>query len=207
MKKSYSAIIFDLDGTLLNSVDLIVACFEATYLHFFGKVPTKEKILGDIGLPLKTVLTLVDKSRAWEMEVFYRAFQNENHDKFVSLYPGVLELLENLRKAGKKVGVGTSKARVGLDLCIKMFPLGLIQTWITADDVVNHKPDPEPLIKVAELLEVDPKECVYIGDTHFDKDAAKAAGMDFIGVTWGVGVIEELGERVISNFDELASVL
>jgi pyrophosphatase PpaX len=84
-----------------------------------------------------------------------------------------------------------------------MFPRDLVQVWITADDVEHHKPHPEPLLKVAQILGVDPKKCVYIGDTSIDQSAAKAAGMDFIGVTWGAG--RDLGDKVISNFYELST--
>lgn len=203
MIKSYSAIIFDLDGTLLNSIDLIVACYEATYKEFFGKIPPKEEILNQVGLPLKTSLESLDRNRASEMEDFYRKFQKENHDKYVSLYPGTIELLQSLKAKDIKVGVVTSKSRVGLDLCLHMFPRDLVQVWITADDVEHHKPHPEPLLKVAQILGVDPKKCVYIGDTSIDQSAAKAAGMDFIGVTWGAG--RDLGDKVISNFYELST--
>ncbi len=207
MEKRSLTVIFDLDGTLLNSIDLIVACYEATLSHFTGKVPTREEILKDVGLPLKTALERIDKDRAKEMEIYYRAFQKENHDKFASLYPGAIKLLEDLHKREIKVGVATSKARAGLELCLHMFPKDFVQVWITADDVEHHKPHPEPLLTVAETLQATPSNCVYVGDTHFDKESASNAGMQFIGVTWGAGLSNELGNKVVDTFDELRSSL
>lgn len=207
MEKRSLTVIFDLDGTLLNSIDLIVACYEATLSHFLGKVPTREEILNDVGLPLKTALERINKDKAKEMEIYYRAFQKDNHDKFASLYPGAIKILEDLHKREIKVGVATSKARAGLEICLHMFPKDFVQVWITADDVEHHKPHPEPLLTVAETLQTPASNCVYVGDTHFDKEAAGNAGMHFIGVTWGAGSRDELGSTAVDTFDELRSSL
>ncbi len=211
----WPVVLFDLDGTLADTVDLIVASYEHALQEVLeARVPAAE-IRTWIGRPLQAAVIDAFPDRADRIEQFVAAYRQWNlahHDEMIKQVPGMSGLLEDLITGGVRLGVVTSKmnrtaarglASVGLD--------GQIQILAGQEETGRHKPHPEPLLHAAHILGVDPGQCVYVGDATVDLQAAHAAGMDSIGVTWGAGQRGDLHDEqpvaVVEDVRELASVL
>lgn len=202
-------VIFDVDGTLLDSLTLIKEAWNITTEKHLGWKFPPDELSRRVGLPLRSQLIELDANKADEMEKTYRDFQKENHDKLVRLYPGVREFLNSLSKKDLLLGVATSKAKVGMDLSRPLFGEDTpIKTWITVDDVTHHKPHPEGLLLAAKNLGISPDECAYAGDSIYDDQAARAAGMISISVGWGVSDLVNLnGDYKAKSVEELEQII
>jgi pyrophosphatase PpaX len=186
----YEAILFDLDGTLVDSTELILSSYRHTMRTHLGRQLPDADWLATMGQPLRVQLRdyARDESEAQAMLDTYSAHNDEHHDSTIAPFPGVLDLIRKLLDAGYPLGIATSKRREfalrGLRVC------GLPVEWfgaiVTADDVERYKPDPEPLlVALAELGCESPSATMYVGDSPFDMAAGRAAGMDTVAVRWG----------------------
>jgi pyrophosphatase PpaX len=190
-------VLFDLDGTLVDSIPLILTSFRFATEHVLGEALSDEVVLRDVGVPLATQVRSFSEEHADELLRVYRAHNAEHHDALIREYDGVEEVLRELKARGLAIGVVTSKlnrvARMGLD----RFELsGLVDVLIGADDVEAHKPDPTPLLAAAQRLGVEPRRCAYVGDASVDMAAARAAGMISVAALWGPA---EFRERVLAE--------
>ncbi|CAA9471873.1 MAG: hypothetical protein AVDCRST_MAG12-843, partial [uncultured Rubrobacteraceae bacterium] len=144
----------------------------------------------------------------------YRAHHEEHHDALIAEFPGVDEALSRLRTAGVSVVVVTSKRRRSVEMALEMFP-GLdlvVDLFVTMEDTTEHKPHPEPLLKGLELAGDVPKErAVYVGDSPFDVQAAKVAGLRSVAVSWGAFSEDTLREaepdHLVPDIDAVVDVL
>lgn len=203
----WSTAIFDLDGTLCDTIALIVASYQHAHREVLGVELTAAEIRPWIGR------TLGDVYAAWPehaaaLEASYLTWNLANLERLQTGYDGMPELLGDLVAAGAKVGVATSKRRESARRSLAAAGLEqLIPVVCASDDTLRHKPDPEPLLKAAELVGVDPTTCVYLGDAVVDVQAAKAAGMAQVAVTWGAGdrtdLMLENPTAVVDTMDEL----
>jgi len=191
------AVLFDLDGTLIDTMAHILASFRHATAVVLGESLPDDVLMHNVGIPLKQQMREFtdDEALADELLAEYRTFNHACHDEMARLYPGTVQMLEDLLGRGVRMGVVTSKgtpmARRGIDL----FDLGrFFEVVVTADDVLKHKPDPYPILHAAELLGVAPTECVYVGDSPHDVQAGKAAGAYVVAVTWGVADAARLEE-------------
>jgi pyrophosphatase PpaX len=193
IRNPQSAILFDLDGTLIDSVELIVRSFQhATALHL-GQALAREAIVPTIGLALDTVLEGMAPGRGPVLVAPYREYMHANHDLLVRPYDGVLETLRELRERGYRLGIVTSKRRPAASLAFLRWMLDThVDVTVCAEDAPRTKPAPDPLLAAAALLGVTPAECCYVGDTPHDMIAARAAGMCAIAAPWGAGTRAEL---------------
>jgi pyrophosphatase PpaX len=141
------AILFDLDGTLTDSIDLIVHCYQATVKKFLGMELSREEIIPAIGCSLYALFAALSAEHWPQMVIFYRAEYAKLADEWVTLYPGIQETFDILESQNLPIGVVTSKgsdsalpalARFGLDERIELL--------VTADDTTEHKPHPAPLL-------------------------------------------------------------
>lgn len=178
-------ILFDLDGTLINTSDLIIKTFEETVKNVLDKEPSKEEITRNFGLPLAECLRTFDAERVEEMVMFYRAYNAAHHDEMVKAFPQVGTTVAALKESGIKMAVVTSKkapmAVRGLDI----FHLrDYFEIIIGCDDVENHKPHPEPMAKGISALGLAPEECICVGDSPFDLQSGRAAGCQTAAVRW-----------------------
>jgi pyrophosphatase PpaX len=180
------AILFDLDGTLIDSIELIVRSFQhATTAHLGAPLP-REEIIPTIGRSLAKELERVAPGRGAALLATYRTYMFANHDELVTVYPGVFDLLRTVRARGIATGIVTSKARVSAAPSFARFLLDQeMDIIVTEDDTERHKPFPDPLLHAARLLDVPAGDCWYIGDSTHDMEAARAAGMVAIGAAWG----------------------
>ncbi|MFQ3548370.1 MAG: HAD-IA family hydrolase [Armatimonadota bacterium] len=209
-KLPLKAVLFDLDGTLLDSVSIIMRASERV-LNDMNIEFVPEQIRSRIGIPLHVQAVDLAKDRSEEFieryRHIYRAYQGENQVMFADTE----KMLEELKKRGYILGVVTSKVAVSAKR--SLVALGICDYFdiiISADDVDNPKPHPEPLIKALEILGLENNEAVYVGDSYFDIDCAKSANVTFIGVDWGARSFEELisydADYVIKTWNEMLSI-
>lgn len=180
--------LFDLDGTLIDSIELILRSFRHTLRTHRGVVPPDEAWLAGVGTPLRAQLHSFtdDPSEIDEMLTTYREYNLAHHDEMVRSFPGTRAALLALRSGGAKLAVVTSKARNGMDRGLLVCGLeGLFDALVAADDVSKHKPDPEPVLRALQLLDADPNRTVFIGDSPHDMVAGRRAGVRTAAALWG----------------------
>lgn len=209
---TWPVVIFDIDGTLVNSVDLIVASYQYTFRTVLGHEWDEAEIKTWIGQSLYGAFQREVPDHADELFAVYSKWNEEHTEGWIKEYDGIPELAKDLVAAGIRVGAATSKRDQPAQWALDLGHLGdTIPLLVAHDDVDHHKPDPEPLLLAAAKLNADPRTCVYIGDAAVDILAAHNAGMESIGVTWGAGTreaIEEAGPTLICNtVDELRTAL
>lgn len=179
-------VLFDLDGTLIDSVGLILASFRHATQTVLGTSLTEEALMRNVGMPLLPQMEILAPGRGEELCAVYREHNDAHHDAMLKAYPGVPEALEALRERGYRLGVVTSK---GTPLMLRgLDRFGLAENFevlVSMDDVTAHKPDPAPLLLAAERMGAPVAECAYVGDSPHDVAAALAAGMTAIGALWG----------------------
>lgn len=188
-------LLFDLDGTIIDSIQLIVDSYHHT-LRVHGHPPrTDAEWLAGIGTPLRVqFLDWADDPATLDaMIATYRDFNLARHDEHVRPYPGVVDRIREIRARGIRTGLVTSKNRHGalrgLGLC---HPESLMDVLVCADDVVNPKPHPEPVERALSLLGAAADTTVYIGDSVHDMRSGRAAGVRTAAVLWGPFTRDEL---------------
>lgn len=209
---SYDPVLFDLDGTVIDSVALIRESHRHAVRTVLGEDLSDERLVANVGRPLIEQMRTFSEERADELYRVYRVWNHANTAALLRAYDGMEELLVELRGAGRKLGIITSKTRDAVDLAWRSLPLQhLFDVIITADDSERHKPDPAPITLALERLGMEASRACYVGDSPFDLRAGKAAGMDAIGVTWGFFAREllspEAPDAICDTSDELRGIL
>lgn len=181
-------ILFDFDGTLVNTNDVILASWQHTYRHYLGHEMPVDHITSCFGEPL--LLTMerefpgVDPQESADV---YRQFQLENADKLVTIFPGIKELLAGLKAAGYVLGIVTSRTRESALRYMDMFGItSYFSDLVTCDDTTVHKPNPEPILLAMSKLGASAEESIMIGDSPFDIKCANNAGVDSVMVNWRI---------------------
>ena len=183
--KKYKCIIFDLDGTMLNTEEMNMIPLQRLIKEQLNKYISYNDLLKYKAYSGKKTLELLGFNDIEKSYSKWVKYVNE-YENGAELYDGFKEVIETLDKNNILCGISSSKTRAQYE--IDFFKTGLqkyMKSVILAEDTENHKPHPEPLLKVAEILEVSPKEVIYVGDTFVDYNAAKSAGMDFAFAIWG----------------------
>jgi len=208
------AALFDFDGTLVDTTDLIYQSMRHAAGEVLGREVSREVLMANVGQPLPRQMELLSAEHAEALLNSYRLHNEENHDALIKEFPGVEEALARLRWAGVQVAVITSKRRFSVDMALKTFPgLGeVVDRWVTMEDTNEHKPRPEPLHKGLELLgNVPREEATYVGDSPFDVAAAKAACVKSVAVSWGAFSEEALRaagpDHLVPDLDAAVDVL
>lgn len=180
--------LFDLDGTLVDSIELIFRSYEHAYAAHGRRVPARTELVRGLGRTLMDQFGQVtaDAQDIAALVARYRAFNLAHHDALVSAYPGALPAVEALRRAGVRLGIVTSKvsstAHRGLALCGYE---NLFEVVIGMEDCTRHKPHPEPVLTALERLGADPRTTCYVGDSPHDMQAGRAAGVRVFAAGWG----------------------
>lgn len=184
----YTTVLFDLDGTLINTNDLIVTSFQHVFRTELGLEVPAEEIYPYFGEPLVRTMARYDEARAESLTAVYRAFNITKHDELVNQFPGIGEALHRLQAAGTGLGVVTSKytdlARRGLRVCglDAYFPV-----VVGVDQTDGHKPGPEPALRACELLGIQPgHQVLMVGDSVYDMACGQNAGLCTAAVGWTV---------------------
>jgi pyrophosphatase PpaX len=185
---AYRTVLFDLDGTLIDSIRLILDSYHHTMATHGLPPRSDEEWLAGVGTPLTAQLRewAHDPERLELLIATYRDYNIRNHDAMVTPYPGVVEMVQAIRAAGLRTGVVTSKNRLGALRGLRRVGLeGDIEMIVGADDVTNPKPHPEPIRIALERLAELPERAIYIGDSVHDMEAGRAAGVATGAVLWG----------------------
>jgi pyrophosphatase PpaX len=192
------AALFDFDGTLVDTTDMIYQGMRHAASTVLGHedIP-RDTLLANVGQPLPRQMELIDAEKAELLLEAYRRHHEENHDALIREFPQVAVALSRLRSAGIRVIVVTSKRRASVEMALNNFPdlRNVVDRFVTLEDTKEHKPHPEPLWRGLELAGGFPKEvAAYVGDSPFDVEAAKAAGLTSVAVSWGAFSEEKLRE-------------
>jgi pyrophosphatase PpaX len=210
----YGTVLFDLDGTLVDSGAMILASFQhATRTVLSREIPEHE-LLSAVGGPgLREQMQAIDPARVEELIEVYSAHNAGLHDE---LQPcaGILDALEQLSGEGRRLAVVTAKRRTTLALAFEVLPelRRFFDVTVGAEDTTRHKPNPEPLLLALERLDANADDAVYVGDSPFDIQAAKAAQLGSVAVTWGrihsrARLEREEPDTVVDTVEELLGAL
>ncbi|MFC3799268.1 pyrophosphatase PpaX [Cohnella sp. GCM10012308] len=203
------AVLFDLDGTIVDTNELIIQsflyCLQGIVPPEFGR----EHIIPIMGQTLLSQLQQFSgREQVEDLIAGYREYNIKHHDDMVSLFPGVLEVVPLLKQGGLKLGIVTTKMRMTTERALKL--LGLYEymdTIVTLDDVEHAKPHPEPVQTALRALGVGPEHAIMVGDSTVDMGSALAAGAYAVGVSWslkGEAPLREAGaHRIIHDMREL----
>ncbi|WP_449537596.1 pyrophosphatase PpaX [Ferdinandcohnia sp. Marseille-Q9671] len=180
-----NTLLFDLDGTLIDTNELIAQSFLHTFEKYYPGQFTREDVLPFNGPTLLESFSSVDPERAEEMVAEYRKFNHEKHDELVTEFPEVFDTIKTLKEKGYKIGVVTTKMRHTVNMGLKLTKLDqFFDVVVTLDDVKAPKPDPEPVHLALKLLDSTPGEAIMIGDNYQDIVAGQNAGTKTAGVAW-----------------------
>jgi pyrophosphatase PpaX len=205
-------LLFDLDGTLIDTNDLIITSFLHTLEHYFPNQYKREDVLQFIGPPLYDSFVNLIPDKVDEMIKVYRRFNHEQHDHLVTEFDGVFETIEELHKQGFKLGIVTTKIRSTVNMGLKLTKLDqFFDVVVTLDDVENAKPNPEPVEKAITHLGADPSTTIMIGDNSHDIEAGKNAGTLTAGVAWtlkGKDYLQSLGpDYMLEHMSDLLEIV
>jgi len=183
-KLSIQTILFDLDGTLIDTNELIISSFQHTFDYYDLKF-SREEILHFNGPPLRDTFHAVNPQLADEMVRVYREHNIKNHDALVEAFPGVVDTVAKLYSKGYGLGIVTAKVDRTVDMGLELTGLNkFFNTVITFNDVTHSKPHPEPVFKAMKELNANPATTIMIGDNSHDIEAGKNAGIRTAGVAW-----------------------
>ncbi len=191
------ALLFDFDGTLLNTNELIIQTFMYVLEERFPGQYSPKDCMDFIGPSLKETFEQLTPNEVEEMIEKYRQFNQANHDKLVTEYDGVVETLEKLKAQGIRLAIVSTKRKDTIEKgLILMGAQHLFEFWVGVDDVQNVKPDPEPVLLAIEKLGVSKEDVMMIGDNYHDIEAGKNAGVKTAGVAWSIK-----GEEFLKQFN------
>lgn len=202
------AVIFDLDGTLIDSTDALVDSFTHMF-HVIGEPPaTRQAIVDSVGHPLEEQLKFLTRHDTEECIRIYRAHYESTSCEKTVLLPGAREAIAAFLDTGLVLGFATSKKRAAAEMLLEH--LGVLDAFtgrVGPHDVTHAKPHPEAVLKCLEALGVSADEAFFVGDMHFDVLAAQAANVRCIAVTTGYETRAQLEplapEAVFDTLDEV----
>ncbi|MEK3688217.1 pyrophosphatase PpaX [Paenibacillus sp. LMG 31459] len=191
-------VLFDLDGTIVNTNELIISSFMHALKENNLPALTREEIIPHMGTTLQQQMSafsgLQDTS---VLELSYRSYNYAHHDELIRSFPHVNETMEGLLSRGIKLGIVTTKIRPTTLKALEMFDLlKYMETIVTVNDVSQAKPHPEPVLTAVANLGVDPARTLMVGDSAVDIQSAKAAGVRVAAVAWSLK-----GEEMLRKYN------
>ena len=209
----FETILFDLDGTVVDSGAIILASMRHATREVLGRDYSDEELLQAVGGPgLEAQMSALAPHDVDRLVDVYRAHNEPLHDDLEAC-AGIEDVLVRLREEGRRLGLVTAKRRSTVELAFARVPIAhLFETVVGCDETEKQKPNPEPLLLAAERLGADPSDTAYVGDSPFDIRAAKAAGMFAVAVTWGrihdtARLEAEHPDAIVDSAEELLGVL
>lgn len=182
----FDPVLLDLDGTVIDTVALIRESHRHAVRQVLGREMSDEQLVGQVGRPLIEQMQVFSPDHADELFRVYRQWNHANTAALIASYEGLDGVLTALKADGRTLGIVTSKSRDAVDLAFASIPIEhYFDVVITADDSTRHKPHADPIVAALDALGRSPNGSCYVGDAPFDLQAANAAGIAGIGVTWG----------------------
>lgn len=209
----YRTILLDLDGTLINTNELIINSFIYTLEKYYPGKYNRETLIPHFGKPLYDQMALFsDEKVAAELVEVYREHNLKNHDEMVKEYPYVKEVLNQLKNMGVTLGVVTTKMVKTTRMGLELFGLdSFMSTVVTYEDTKLHKPAPAPVMLAMERLNANPDSTLMVGDSQYDIQAAQRAGVTAVGVSWsikGLDFIKQFNpDYIIDDFRDLIPIV
>ena len=211
----YRTALFDLDGTLVDSKDLILASFRHTMHTHFGSMPADEVWMRSLGTPLRAQFKEFAETPE-ELQALidtYVEYNLREHERLIRPFEGIREAMVRLRQLGITLGIVTSKAEAGTrkSLAACALPIEWFEVVVTSDEPVPHKPDPAPVSLALERLGEPVDRAVYVGDSVWDMRAGRAAGVHTAAALWGPFPRELLAaespDRMLETIPDLVPAL
>ncbi|MBH5317490.1 HAD family hydrolase [Paenibacillus sp. GSMTC-2017] len=186
----YSCIIFDVDGTIINTEKAVIGSLQKTLKDLLGRNFAREELAFVLGIPGSISLPMLGIQNVDEANILWNDYMKQFYTD-IHVYPNFDLVLKTLHDANIKTGIVTSKTKQQLQ--DDFIPFGLMKYLpfaVTADDTLKHKPNPDPLHKFIEISRVEKSEAIYIGDTVYDMQCAADAGIDFGLALWGAPSVD-----------------
>jgi pyrophosphatase PpaX len=209
----YDPVLFDLDGTVVDSGAIILASLRHATQTVLGETIPDERLLATVGgSGLASQMRDLDPKRADELVRVYTEHNKPLHAELVAC-AGMLDLLEELKREERTLGIVTAKRRATVALAFETVPIEhLFDVVVAGDETERHKPHPEPLLRALAQAGAPARAAAYVGDSPFDVQAAKAGGLAAIAVTWGgihtrERLEQEEPDHVVDTVEELRAVL
>ncbi|HJU90474.1 MAG TPA: HAD-IA family hydrolase [Gemmatimonadaceae bacterium] len=199
------ALLFDLDGTLVDSLDLILTCFRHAFRTHVGAIPPDDALIAGIGTPLVTQLAefVADSVLRETMVTTYRSYQMEHHDRLIREFEGARETLELLHDRGHAMAIVTSKAELLAERALEFAGLAeYMDVVVGVESCERHKPDPEPVHVALRALDARPGDAIFVGDSPHDITSGNAAGVITVAALWGPFSRETLAAARPTHFIE-----
>lgn len=208
---NYKTYLFDLDGTLLDTNELIYQSFVNTCRIYTGLELTRDEVNRHIGIPLQNQLSLYlgfkTDEEMDEIVKKHQEFQETIYKETLKAFPGVVQGLKDLSKKDVKIGIVSSRTRPSLDRYLKHIGIYDYFTVIsTPENTINHKPHPEPVLWALSQFDSNKKETLFIGDATFDIESGSSAGVDTAFVSWSYNHIDNMKVKptyILNSFDQL----
>lgn len=181
----YKGVLFDLDGTLLDTNDLILKSFRHSYFTHYNREPDLAIAKAYFGRPLREALEIMAPDKVEEVLRTYREFNIIHHDQLAKCFTGVAEVIRDLYNDGVLMGIVTSKTHKTAVRGLKLFDMDkYFPVVIGFEQCSHHKPHPEPVQLAAAGLGLAPEKCLMVGDSPFDIMSGRAAGAKTAAVRW-----------------------
>lgn len=205
------AVIFDFDGTLFDTNDMIIESFTYTLKKVLGRDMSPDELYNVWGRPLKEQMERYGKDNCQELVKTYRDYYHQLSDK-LKTFPNALEIIDLLKERGYYVGILTNKGKGGLIDGLEMFNLmDKIDVYLSKDDLINPKPDIEGFIKIMDKLKVKSDEVLMVGDSPSDIIGGKNAGIKTVLVSYTCFDLEEMmrlkPDYLIDRLDEVIDIV
>ncbi|MCR5089878.1 MAG: HAD family hydrolase [Oscillospiraceae bacterium] len=203
----YRAVLYDMDGTVLDTLDDLADSMNHSLAEFGLPAVSREHVRQSLGngaayLLAHSVPQSLSSDKEQEILRFYRSWYDSHCNIRTCPYPGILPLMEALKERGIRQALISNKPDAAVQKLVRAYFPGLLEVAVGESIRVRRKPNPDAVLAAASQLGLDPSDCVYIGDTEVDLQTAENAGMDCIAVTWGFRDEEQLlraGARVFAH--------
>lgn len=191
--RNYDCVIFDIDGTIVSTIQLIYDSMNFVADKYSGRIYTPEELTDMFGPTEEFILKNLFGKEFKKAEEDYFRFYSENHSKYVTVFPQIKEIITDLKKKNIHLAIFTGKGRRSTLITLDKTGFnGMFEYIITGDDVVNHKPDSEGILKILDYFKVSKNRTLMIGDSDQDVIAAKSAGIKVMSVLWDSFSIEKI---------------
>jgi pyrophosphatase PpaX len=209
--REYEVYLFDADGTLTDTAELIYRCFDNSVKVYSKGTISRDDIYSTIGMPLRAQLELflgeMSDELYFQVQATHMDFQYSNYREMLTLFDGTIEVLEKLKKQGKRLAIVTSRRLESLQKYLEFTNIWkYFDVVITPESTKKHKPSADPVLAALSQLDAKPENAIFIGDASFDIDAGVAAGVDTAFVNWSNSDVNSLKNKPtyhLKRWDEL----